>query len=66
MTIPQPADLGLVEEKLLLKAIEAAQEKVRRSPDDAEVWGQLGHVYLSPRVGGSGDTVLSSSESVLT
>ena len=45
--IPQPADLGLVEEKLLLRAIEAAQKKVRRSPDDAEVWGQLGHVYLS-------------------
>ena len=45
--IPEPADLGLVEEKLLLKAIEAAQGKVRRSPDDAEVWGQLGHVYLS-------------------
>ena len=43
----EPADLGLVEEKLLLKAVEAAQEKVRRSPDDAEVWGQLGHVYLS-------------------
>ena len=45
--IPEPADLGLVEEKLLLKAIEAAQKKVRRSPDDADVWGQLGHVYLS-------------------
>ena len=45
--IPEPADLGLVEEKLLLKAIEAAQKKVRRSPDDADVWGQLGHIYLS-------------------
>ena len=47
--IPQPADLGLVEEKRLLKAVEAAQKAVRNSPDDAEVWGQLGHVYLSHR-----------------
>ena len=46
-TIPQPADLDLVEEKLLLKAIEDAQEAVRTSPDAAGVWGQLGHVYLS-------------------
>ena len=46
-TIPQPADLDLVEEKLLLKAIEDAQAAVRTSPDDADVWGQLGHVYLS-------------------
>ena len=46
-TIPQPADLDLVEEKLLLEAIEAAQEVVRASPNDADVWGQLGHVYLS-------------------
>ncbi len=45
--IPQPADLDLVEEKLLLKAIEDAQAAVRASPDDADVWGQLGHVYLS-------------------
>ena len=45
--IPQPADLGLVEEKLLLKAIEKAQEAVRTSPDDADVWGYLGHTYLS-------------------
>ena len=44
--IPQPADLDLVEEKLLLAAIEAAQKAVRNSPDDAEVWGHLGHVYL--------------------
>ncbi len=46
-TIPQPADLDLVEEKLLLKAIEDAQEAVRTSSDNADVWGQLGHVYLS-------------------
>ena len=46
-TIPQPADLDLVEEKLLLEAIEDAQEVVRTSPNDADVWGQLGHVYLS-------------------
>ena len=45
--IPQPADLDLVEEKLLLEAIEDAQEVVRTSPNDADVWGQLGHVYLS-------------------
>jgi tetratricopeptide (TPR) repeat protein len=45
-TIPQPADLDLVEEKLLLEAIETAQEAVRNSPEDADVWGHLGHVYL--------------------
>ena len=45
--IPQPADLDLVEEKLLLEAIRTAQDAVRNSPDDAEAWGYLGHVYLS-------------------
>ncbi|MCG9130508.1 tetratricopeptide repeat protein [Candidatus Poribacteria bacterium] len=45
--IPQPADLDLVEEELLLEAISAAQDAVRNSPDDAEAWGYLGHVYLS-------------------
>ncbi len=45
--IPQPADLGLVEEKRLLAAIEAAQAAVRNSPDAAKVWGYLGDVYLS-------------------
>ena len=45
--IPQPADLDFVEEKILLEAIRTAQAAVRNSPDDAEVWGQLGHVYLS-------------------
>ena len=45
--IPQPADLDLVEEKLLLEAIRTAQDAVRNSPDDAETWGYLGHVYLS-------------------
>ena len=49
VAIPQPADLGLVEEKRLLKAVETAQKAVRNSPEDAEVWGQLGHVYLSHR-----------------
>ena len=44
--IPQPADLDLVEEKLLLEAIETAQEAVRNSPEAADVWGHLGHVYL--------------------
>ena len=45
--VPQPADLGLVEEELLLDAIKDAQKAVRNSPDDADVWGYLGHVYLS-------------------
>ncbi len=49
VNIPQPADLGLVEEQRLLKAVETAQKAVRNSPDDAEVWGQLGHVYLIHR-----------------
>ena len=46
-TIPEPADLDLVEEKPLLKAIENAQKAVRKSPNTADVWGQLGHIYLS-------------------
>ena len=45
--VPQPADLDLVEEKPLLKAIETAQKAVQKSPDTADVWGQLGHIYLS-------------------
>ena len=49
VNIPQPADLGLVEEKRLLKAVETAQKAVRNSPDNAELWGQLGHVYFSHR-----------------
>ena len=49
MNIPEPADLNLVEEKHLLKAVEGAQEAVRNAPDDAEAWGELGHVYLSHR-----------------
>ena len=45
--IPQPADLNLVEETQLLEAVRTAQTGVRNSPDDAEAWGYLGHVYLS-------------------
>ena len=47
INIPEPGDLGLVEETLLLKAIETSQEAVRRSPNAADVWGELGHIYLS-------------------
>ena len=46
IAIPQPADLGLVAEPLLLEAIETAQKAVRDTPDDAETWGKLGHIYL--------------------
>ena len=46
-TIPEPADLDLVEEKSLIEAIENAQKAVRKFPNTADVWGQLGHVYLS-------------------
>lgn len=49
IAIPQPADLGLVEEKRVLKAVETAQKAVRDSPEDAETWGHLGHVYRSHR-----------------
>lgn len=45
--VPQPGDLDLVEEKPLIAAIENAQTAVRKSPDTPDVWGQLGHVYLS-------------------
>ena len=46
-TIPEPVDLDFVEEKILLEAIKTAQAAVRNSPDAAETWGHLGHVYLS-------------------
>ena len=49
VNIPQPADLDLVEEKRLLNAVKTAQKAVRNAPDDADAWGQLGHVYLSHR-----------------
>ena len=45
--VPEPADLDLVEEKPLIAAIENAQKAVRKSPNAADVWGQLGHIYLS-------------------
>ena len=61
--IPQPADLDLVEEKLLLEAIENAREAVRNSPDDADVWGYLGARLSHPRLGSTSDTLLSPSES---
>lgn len=44
--IPQPADLDLVEGSHVLEAVEAAQKAVRNSPNVAEAWGKLGHVYL--------------------
>ena len=47
INIPEPADLDMVEEKPLIEAIENAQKAVRKSPDAAAVWGQLGHIYLS-------------------
>ena len=45
--VPEPADLDLVEEKPLIEAIENAQKAVQKSPNAADVWGQLGHIYLS-------------------
>ena len=45
--VPAPADISLVEEKPLIAAIENAQKAVRKSPNTADVWGHLGHVYLS-------------------
>ena len=45
--IPEPFDLDLVEETLLLEAIETAKQAVQTSPTDADAWGHLGHVYVS-------------------
>ena len=45
--IPEPADLGLVAEKPLIAAIENAQKAIREFPNTADVWGHLGHIYLS-------------------
>ena len=46
IAVPQPADLSLVAEPLLLTAIETAQKSVKAAPEDAETWGKLGHIYL--------------------
>ena len=44
--IPQPADLGLVKDPHVLEVVESAQKAVRNTPNAAEAWGKLGHVYL--------------------
>jgi len=44
--VPQPSDIGHVEERRLLAAVKAAQQTLIAAPKDATAWGQLGNIYF--------------------
>ena len=44
--VPQPSDIGIVEERRLLAAVETAQKRLVAAPKDATAWGALGTVYF--------------------
>ena len=44
--VPQPSDIGNVEEQRLLAAVEVAQNRLVEAPKDASAWGQLGNIYF--------------------
>ena len=44
--VPQPSDIGLVEERRLLAVVKAAQHTLVETPKDATAWGQLGNIYF--------------------
>ena len=44
--VPQPSDIGLVEEQRLLAVVKAAQKTLVETPKDATAWGQLGNIYF--------------------
>ena len=44
--VPQPSDIGRVEERRLLAAVKAAQQTLIETPKDATAWGQLGNIYF--------------------
>ena len=44
--VPQPSDIGLVEERRLLAVVKAAQKTLVETPKDATAWGQLGNIYF--------------------
>ena len=44
--VPQPSDIGHVEEQRLLVVVKAAQKTLITAPEDATAWGQLGNIYF--------------------
>ena len=44
--VPQPSDIGRVEEQRLLTAVKAAQKALIDAPKDATAWGRLGNIYF--------------------
>ena len=44
--VPQPSDIGHVEEQRLLAAVKTAQKALREAPEDATAWGRLGNIYF--------------------
>ena len=44
--VPQPSDIGRVEEQRLLTAVKVAQKALIETPKDATAWGQLGNIYF--------------------
>ena len=44
--VPQPSDIGSVEEQRLLAVVKAAQKTLVETPKDATAWGQLGNIYF--------------------
>ena len=44
--VPQPSDIGLVEEQRLLAVVKTAQNTLVEIPKDATAWGQLGNIYF--------------------
>ena len=44
--VPQPSDIGRVEEQRLLAAVKAAQKALIEAPKDATAWGELGNIYF--------------------
>jgi tetratricopeptide (TPR) repeat protein len=46
VSVPEPSDLAHSSDRLLLESVEAAREEVKRQPESATAWGELGHVYL--------------------
>lgn len=44
--VPQPSDIGRVQEQRLLAAVKAAQNALIEAPKDATAWGRLGNIYF--------------------
>lgn len=44
--VPQPSDIGLVEEQRLLAVVKTAQNTLVETPKDATAWGRLGNIYF--------------------